>query len=621
MATHISRDYQIQNTSGGGSTDRVYIPAYLMAIFLRRVLGYTVVGQTNYNINTIGVYLIATGDSTPSSTPTFSAGTRAGIAQNGSAVEVNIPAATKAVVTADIGRLIVLKSPLYPTRNSGIFLVTGLQQGNNTTIAAGSNGASLPQGTINVASTTGFPSSGTIFVTTAAGYQTVTYTGVTGTSFTGCTGGTGAMSTGGVIANQNKYVIDYRANGETCMPESNDTIPWYLYDKDTVIPVVGNANSKTVGSYRSDGNSTTSRIILQSPHPTGWQIRICNETANDYQVAGLVCRSTASPGFNGDSAGDFPAGGDHLHGPMWWNINQASYGTGNGFSDYGSSGTFYRYTIVGDDTGQNVFMLGRRINDLTSPNSWITIFGIPDNEPMPLPNKSIGRLFVLGNSNTSQSGGGPENDVSLYVGTSNLNGQNQFIQGSTFFNAPISCAPSLLAYIAGTVQTGAPINEVTAGDCPFTSSTELVNVDLVTGTIPYWTQDTNIPLRFQLYPRVMGTLPILKSGRTNFGDYTTTTDATTFTITGATNASPIAITTSSSHTLNTGDTVAISGVGGNTNANGTFVVTVTSGTTFTLNGSTGNAGYTSGGTGRRGASYYHLRRGVYLSWNGPTVVP
>lgn len=70
-----------------------------------------------------------------------------------------------------------------------------------TTIAAGSNGVSLPTGTINVASTTGFPSSGTIFVTTGAGTQTVAYTGVSGgNQFTGCTGGTGAMATGGAVS-------------------------------------------------------------------------------------------------------------------------------------------------------------------------------------------------------------------------------------------------------------------------------------------------------------------------------------------------------------------------------------------------------------------------------------
>lgn len=70
-----------------------------------------------------------------------------------------------------------------------------------TTIAAGSNGVALPTGTINVASTTGFPASGNILVTTSNGPQYVTYTGTTGTSFTGCTGGTGTMSTGGAVVN------------------------------------------------------------------------------------------------------------------------------------------------------------------------------------------------------------------------------------------------------------------------------------------------------------------------------------------------------------------------------------------------------------------------------------
>lgn len=69
-----------------------------------------------------------------------------------------------------------------------------------TTIAAGSNGAVLPQGTINVASTTNFPASGTIIVaTTDNGTQKVTYTGIGATTFTGCTGGVGTMATGGQI--------------------------------------------------------------------------------------------------------------------------------------------------------------------------------------------------------------------------------------------------------------------------------------------------------------------------------------------------------------------------------------------------------------------------------------
>ena len=70
----------------------------------------------------------------------------------------------------------------------------------NTTIASGSNGASLPQTTINVASTTGFSSTGTLLVQTTSGYTTVAYTGLSGgDQFTGCTGGTGSLVTGGVV--------------------------------------------------------------------------------------------------------------------------------------------------------------------------------------------------------------------------------------------------------------------------------------------------------------------------------------------------------------------------------------------------------------------------------------
>lgn len=66
-------------------------------------------------------------------------------------------------------------------------------------------------------------------------------------------------------------------------------------------------------------------------------------------------------------------------------------------------------------------------------------------------------------------------------------------------------------------------------------------------------------------------------------------------VTAASNASPIQITTGVPHNLTTGDTVNISGVTGNTSANGLFVITVVNGTQFTLNGSTGNGTYGNGG--------------------------
>ena len=66
-------------------------------------------------------------------------------------------------------------------------------------------------------------------------------------------------------------------------------------------------------------------------------------------------------------------------------------------------------------------------------------------------------------------------------------------------------------------------------------------------------------------------------------------------VSAATFATPIAISTSASHGLSTGDSVTVSGVLGNTAANGGWTITVTGLTSFTLNGSVGTGSYTGGG--------------------------
>lgn len=67
-------------------------------------------------------------------------------------------------------------------------------------------------------------------------------------------------------------------------------------------------------------------------------------------------------------------------------------------------------------------------------------------------------------------------------------------------------------------------------------------------------------------------------------------------ITDATNASPIEVTTTNPHGLITGAVVTIAGVVGNVGANGTFKITKTGASTFTLDGSTGTGAWVSGGT-------------------------
>ena len=68
------------------------------------------------------------------------------------------------------------------------------------------------------------------------------------------------------------------------------------------------------------------------------------------------------------------------------------------------------------------------------------------------------------------------------------------------------------------------------------------------------------------------------------------------TVVDATNATPINIETSEEHGFTTGDSIVVADVAGNTAANGTWAITVVDALNFTLDTSVGTAAYTSGGT-------------------------
>jgi len=93
-------------------------------------------------------------------------------------------------------------------------------------------------------------------------------------------------------------------------------------------------------------------------------------------------------------------------------------------------------------------------------------------------------------------------------------------------------------------------------------------------------------------------------------------------INGATNAAPIVVTTGSAHGLQVGDTVIVSGVGGNTAANGRWEVNPLTSTTFELTGSTGNAAYTSGGSVQtQGVANFWQQMGVALLDGSGNAMP
>ncbi len=448
MAIHLSRDYVTQNVSI--SLNRWYIYAYLISIFTRRVLGFSYVGDTSFNINSIGSLLIATGDSTPTVAPTFAAGTKAGINFGaGFEFEVSIPIAVRTVVSGDIGRILVLKSTANPRYNSGIFLITGI----NTT--------------------------------------------------------------------SNRYVIDYRTLGDNPPVEAADTLPWYLYEKDISCPI---GTSSAGSGYRGDGASTTPRLILQSPHALAWQLRICTENFLDASASAVPMVSTV-PGYGGDAFGDFAAAGPHLHPALWYDSQTTTYIGTTGAGDSASGvATQYRFTMIGDDTGQSCSTMIRRTVLGSSPPSHFTSYGIPDNEPTPIPTQNVSRLYTLGVLSVGANGGDAMGDISFStkLGTATAVAAVAGM-GATPSGVPASCSPSIWTYVTGPAQGASPIFDSSAADCPWTSSTELLPVDLVVGTRDSWLATTSPVYPYE--PRVIGTIPFLKSGRTNFGNWSPTTDA------------------------------------------------------------------------------------------------
>src|SRR5574338_533310 len=295
MAIHLLRDYLTQNIT---TNSTIYVYSYILSIFLRRVLGYSHVGSTNFNINSVGTLLIATGDSNPTGAASFPSGNKAGI-NLGTQKEfyVSIPLSVRTVSGADLGRLLVLRSTANPRFNSGMFNIVGFETSTNS------------------------------------------------------------------------YIIDYRTLGDPPPVEAADSIQWWLYEKDLNCPINGAVNTKTSAEYRGDGNSATPRIILQSPHALGWQVRICNETTTD-QAANCPAISV-SPGLGGNSSGDFPTFGQHFHAPMWYNSSSSLYYGGAPGTGGGATGIQFRITICGDDTGQGVVMYNRRPNNAASPYSSI----------------------------------------------------------------------------------------------------------------------------------------------------------------------------------------------------------------------------------------------------------
>ncbi len=147
-------------------------------------------------------------------------------------------------------------------------------------------------------------------------------------------------------------------------------------------------------------------------------------------------------------------------------------------------------------------------------------------------------------------------------------------------------------YVAGAAKTDAD-----GGAVPISVTTRTITGDAETqklfqrGTVRYQQAATTAAVTVTAQSKI-DAADIDASAVRAVGSLSNTS---TLTVSGATNANPIVITTSAAHGLQTDDFVDIDAVGGNVNANGRWRIAKTGTTTFTLVGGIGNAAYTSGG--------------------------
>lgn len=563
--------------------------------------------NAGYNSNSATLYAAA---------PRIASGTgatAASISQHGTYV-VDIPVAARTVVNAasplgDVNRLLVMKSSLYPTKNSGIFKITAVDTVNNRyTIDYRSTDAPPPElntltwwlyeGEVQVSNyiynfdatatftVNGATNANPIVVSTSNPHPFATGEKVSITNVGGNTGANGIWTITYVDATH------FSLNGSIGNGafSSNGTVGY-------------------TGYAGGDNGAPNSRMLLQSPHASGWQARVCNEPFNvNLPVV------TVATGNNGSAQGDFAVNGPSSHTAQFLDSNPTGGFTSTvpGGGCYNNNNNASRITLVGDDGGQAVFMYSKILGG--AGNNGIMVFGVPDNEPVPnFPNTD--RSFTYGSLNVG-------NGVQDY-GTIQLRFGSLF-NGGFGFRAVIPESVALVGWanMDGTSGTN-PFYSANAGDSPFTGSTEVIPIEVWGGTtvdpalaIPTPAAGV-VPYGYD--QRFMGTAPFLRNGRTNFGAFTQSTDSTAVSSVSTTSGlgvSPIQVTTTAPNALVTGQTVVISGVVANTAANGTFVITVINNTTFTLNGTTGNGTYITGGVVTGTPHWLHLQNGIYLLWNG-----
>lgn len=437
---HICRDFLAKHPTSSTVNTRFY-SLYLSSLFVRGCLGFTVVGNTNFNIDS---------GSITKGNGVNNANVNLGGTLNRA---VQVPSGSYVVSASDIDRILALKSNSNSRLNSGLFRVSGIDSTTNSL-----------------------------------------------------------------------YV---QARAWLDPPPAETNLSWTLYEAEFTATAnfLNGANTAANNHYRGTGNATTSRIILQSPHSSQWQLRITAETDNDVGAAnpgGAACGAACSfiPGFGGDTSGDFPQAGRHLHHPRFFDVtainNQISRtnGTLPGFTS-NTVDQPGRYYMWGDDSTGALFIIGRQ-HGTTGMQSLVTC-GLPEDESLPLPADPVHRLFSFGNITP--------NGVLLEVEPDyqNISQGGQLGVAMGLGLQPILCVPMTWCFLAGNAPVSSIMNDLVASDSVYLGATELYGWDLIAGTFDLTNNNGGTPV-VSMEPRRLGRMPFARKGRENFNNFSTSTD-------------------------------------------------------------------------------------------------
>lgn len=332
----------------------------------------------------------------------------------------------------------------------------------------------------------------------------------------------------------NAFIIDYRsisgslASGSLPPIESGSlsgSLDWMLFNAEP--QQVGNTNHETytgnglpAPNYATYGTgSNYPRVIYKSPHSSSWQVRLCWESYPDrWSVNGVPgLHNTFSVGLDGDVRGDWQFFGRNCHGLNFWNNGTAGLRAGQqaglapamvGFNDY-TNGQWRLYMWGDDQTGSTIIMNRPGSSNYQGGAG----FGMADNEPAPIPTNPIHRVFSFGR--------GTSFAPSLDIGSYNEYGMTG--QAFGFNGTPISMVFNHYHII---YADQFPETFVTQ-DSLHLGATELLPVDVMAGTwLTSYIGSSPFGQGMFLEPRRMGIGPCgIRTGRSNFGDWTLSNDA------------------------------------------------------------------------------------------------